>query len=215
MTYHVLTTVNTKHVIFITQILCPTIFDPATLCHRCWQRANNVTRQSRIGNADNDIPGPEIQRNADDVNVQNVVVEDHHGVDEQDQELHFWTGLTLEKFDAILAETPSLSERARNPRTILGVYVTKLRSGEPNERLATLFKTSRRELERKLKIARECFTPDFVPNHLGIGHVSRRDLLQRNLMIPKAIYGNKENTILILIADGTYIYIEKSSNFLF
>ncbi|KAF9406905.1 hypothetical protein HW555_012883 [Spodoptera exigua] len=55
------------------------------VCHRCWQRAYNATRQSRIGNADNDVPGLEVQRNADNVNVQNVVVEDHHDVDKQDQ----------------------------------------------------------------------------------------------------------------------------------
>ncbi|KAJ8720665.1 hypothetical protein PYW08_006130 [Mythimna loreyi] len=46
-------------------------------------------------------------------------------------------------------------------------------------------------------------------------HIDRQQLLEKNLTIPKALFGNENNGKLLLIGDGTYIYINKSSNFLF
>ncbi|CAG4992826.1 unnamed protein product [Colias eurytheme] len=118
-------------------------------------------------------------------------------------EFHFWTGLTIEQFNSMLLETPSLAERHRHPRRVLGAYMTKLRTGESNERLATLFGMSRRTFEDHLKIARECLTQDFVNRHLGLDHVSRENVLERNLLIPKEFFGDEQNTKAILILDGT------------
>lgn len=119
-----------------------------------------------------------------------------------------------DQFNEILRETPTLGEGNNRPRTILGVYLSKLRSVESNERLSTLFNMSRRTLQRKLSIARESLMT-FVDLHLGFNHISRNRILERNLFIPKSIFGNNENTKGIIICDGTYVYIEKSSNFLF
>lgn len=74
---------------------------------------------------------------------------------------------------------------------------------------------SRRKLERFLPIVRECLSNDYVVLHLGVDHITRNDILQRNLTIPRALFGNDENSKAIIICDGTYIYINKSSNFLF
>lgn len=131
-----------------------------------------------------------------------------------DDSLHFWVGLNGSEFRSIILQTPSLRAYSDN-RTILGLYLAKLRTGESNERLANLFKMSRRTLERKLAIARQCLIDEYVPQHLGIDHITREDALQRNLAIPKYLFGNHENTKLIVICDGTYVYIQKSSNFLF
>lgn len=140
------------------------------------------------------------------------------------EEMHFWTGRKCEEFDSILEETPTLNEMCREPRTALGVYLTKLRTGESDERLATLFNMSRRKVERLLVIVRECLNSHYVGLHLGVDHIDRNQLLERNLSIPKSLFGNENNDKLILICDGTYhhksvstyrIYINKSSNFLF
>lgn len=74
---------------------------------------------------------------------------------------------------------------------------------------------SRRQLERLLHTVRECLDNEYVILHLGINHINRIEALEKNLTIPKALFGDKENQKLILICDGTYIYINKSSNFLF
>lgn len=132
-----------------------------------------------------------------------------------DNEMHFWTGFNSQQFRIILQQTPSLSRRSKKPRTALGIYMTKLRTGEPNQRLSTLFNISRSSLERYLVLARKCLIKDYVGRHLGLNHITRDELLARNLTIPKTLFGDDENSKLILIFDGTYIYIQKSSNFLF
>lgn len=65
------------------------------------------------------------------------------------------------------------------PRTALGIYLTKLRSGEPNERLATLFNMSRRKLERLVVIVRECLSNNYVELHLEVDHIDRPQLLEK------------------------------------
>lgn len=124
------------------------------------------------------------------------------------EEMHFWVGLNGDQFDAILEQTPSLSEISNDPRTALAILLVKLRTGDSNERLATLFNMSRRKLERHLAVARECLTNEYVILHLGLDHIDRENILARNLMMPKNLYGNAENSKLILIiCDGTYIYV--------
>lgn len=132
-----------------------------------------------------------------------------------EEEMHFWTGRKPDQFDAILDETPSISVRCKEPRNALGIYLTKLRTGDSNNRLSTLFNMSRRQLERILKIIRECLSLEYVPRHLGFDHIARNNILERNLSISKALFGNENNDKVILIFDGTYVYINKSSNFLF
>lgn len=132
-----------------------------------------------------------------------------------ENELRHWTGLTIVEFNSLLEQTPSLRQRSNVPNVVLGGYLMKLRTGEPNVRLASLLKISRRTFERQLVIARECLLADFVPSHLGFDHISRNEALTKNLLIPNALFGDENNSKLISICDGTYIYIQKSSNFLF
>jgi hypothetical protein len=138
--------------------------------------------------------------------------ENIHGI--EDNELHFWTGVTKNQFNSILRLTPSLNNRSDIPATVLGIYLTKIRTGSPDERLATLFNMSRRTLERKLKMARQCLTDDFVLHYLGLDHMTREEVVARNVSIPAHIFGGDHDTA-ILVVDGTYLYVQKSSNFLF
>lgn len=87
----------------------------------------------------------------------------------------------------------------------------KMRSGEPNERLAARLGISRRSFERKLSTARRCLLNDFVPRHLGWDHISREEIISRSLVIPNSLYG-ENGTRAILIVDGTYIFIQKRRN---
>ncbi|GBP80290.1 hypothetical protein EVAR_37967_1 [Eumeta japonica] len=124
-------------------------------------------------------------------------------------ELHFCTGLNHEEFNRLLEQTPSISQRSQRPKTVLGAYLMKIRTGEPNERLSSRLDMSRRSLERKLELARECLTNEFVPRHLGWDHISREEIVARKSTIPNAIFGvDNEVPPAILICDGTYIYIQ-------
>lgn len=131
-----------------------------------------------------------------------------------DNELHFWTGVTKNQFHNILQQTPSLLDKTTIPGTVLAIYLMKIRTGDSDERLATKFKMSRRTLERKLNLTRECLIQDFVPLHLGLEHITREQAIDRTLTIPANFFGGDEETN-IFVLDGTYLYIQKSSNFLF
>lgn len=62
---------------------------------------------------------------------------------------------------------------------------------------------------------RDLLVEYFVPKHLGINHLNRQ-MVERNLAIPNALFGNFEGIDRpIIIFDGTYCYIEKSSNYLY
>ncbi|XP_049887032.1 uncharacterized protein LOC126381621 [Pectinophora gossypiella] len=83
------------------------------------------------------------------------------------EELYFHTGLTHAQFGTIINETPSLSEELKKPKTALGAYLLKLRSGEPNVRIASQVGVSKRTLERLFNKVRDCLTREFVGRHLG------------------------------------------------
>jgi hypothetical protein len=51
---------------------------------------------------------------------------------------------------------------------------------------------------------------DLVSKHLGMDNITRQNMLERNLFLPREIFGNFQNTKAIVICDGTYLYIEKS-----
>ncbi|CAF4047596.1 unnamed protein product [Rotaria sp. Silwood1] len=63
----------------------------------------------------------------------------------------------------------------------VGCLRTKLRLGLSNNVLATLFSFSnKRTVGRILESARQALVEDFVPKHLGFGHISRKEILQNH-----------------------------------
>lgn len=133
--------------------------------------------------------------------------------EQHSEELHYWTGRSLDEFQIIYDETPSLAESCRKSKTALGIFLSKIRTGESNERLGTFFHMVRSNLERLMKIARECLERDFVPRYLGFNHMTRQQIIERTLAVPGAVFGNSGEAIII--CDGTYMYIQKSANFSF
>nr|XP_049701353.1 uncharacterized protein LOC126055576 isoform X3 [Helicoverpa armigera] len=129
-----------------------------------------------------------------------------------DHVVHTWIGFTKVQFRQLFDEVPQLIE-IRNSSSVLAAYLIKLRSGDSNERLATLFKTSKKTLAKWLCQARDILTEHFVPRHLGLEHITREQIKERNLAIPSALFEGDSRPIAIF--DGTYCYIEKSSNYLY
>ncbi|RVE40291.1 hypothetical protein evm_015059 [Chilo suppressalis] len=103
---------------------------------------------------------------------------------------HYWLGMNAEQFDELLACVPSLLQSVKNPCLALRIYIVKLRTGDSNERLSSLFQMSSRTLERKMNIARSCLIEDFVSRHLGFGHVNVEQVASRNKIIPEGLFGN-------------------------
>ncbi|CAK1587675.1 unnamed protein product [Parnassius mnemosyne] len=127
--------------------------------------------------------------------------------------VHYYLGLSKAQYEQILSEVPRLSSKHRGSFA-LAAYLMKLRTGDSDERMSALLQVPRSTLERLMNMTREILNQDFVPLNVGINHISRAEIAQRNLLIPNGIYGGEDRRPII-IADGTYIYIEKSSNYLY
>ncbi|KAL0809876.1 hypothetical protein ABMA28_011356 [Loxostege sticticalis] len=127
--------------------------------------------------------------------------------------VHYYLGFTKNQFEQLLSEVPRLSNKHRGAFA-LAAYLLKLRTGDSDERIAALLQVPRSTLEGLMNTARELLNQDFVPRNLGLNNISRAEIAQRNLMIPNGLYGGQDRSPII-IADGTYIYIEKSSNYLY
>ncbi|KAL0879449.1 hypothetical protein ABMA27_003200 [Loxostege sticticalis] len=136
--------------------------------------------------------------------------------DMEDNAIHTWIGLNKAQFNQMFTEVPQLLEIPK-ATLALAAYLMKLRTGgDSNERLATLLKVSRRTVEMWLHQVRYLLTEYFVPRNLGLNHIYRQQLVARNLAIPQSLFASFEGVDRpIVIFDGTYCYVEKSSNYLY
>lgn len=69
---------------------------------------------------------------------------------------HYWLGLTAAQFHELLAEMPNLQYEVPNASVALSINLVKLRTGDSNDRLSSLFQISRATLERYMSKARHC-----------------------------------------------------------
>lgn len=132
---------------------------------------------------------------------------------------HYWLGKTHEEFEELMLCVPSLIQYVKCPSLAMCIYLVKLRTGESNDRLATLFKMSRSTLEYKMAIARRCLTEEFVPRHIGFAHMNAEQVAARNTIIADGLFGNPNLPVdvkpAIVMCDATYIYVQSSSNYKF
>lgn len=120
-----------------------------------------------------------------------------------------WTGLSMENFNNLLVEVPQLN------RENLFMYLAKLRTGDSDERIATVLNISRSTLEYHMRKVRNILTENFVPHHLGFNHLNRNILKENMTKVSAELFCSDNNENIITIWDGTYIYIQKSSNYEF
>lgn len=133
---------------------------------------------------------------------------------------HYYIGFSKSQFQEILQSCPSISQRYKNKAgRALATVITKLHTGESNQRLSQIFNMSRKTLEKTMKLVRQDLISEFVPLHLGYNHLTRQDVISRCLTIPNTLFGNPDGSLnerkAIIILDGTYIYLQKSSNYYF
>ncbi|KAJ8708905.1 hypothetical protein PYW07_013509 [Mythimna separata] len=131
---------------------------------------------------------------------------------------HYWTGLTVPQFLILHNLLPPLN--VKQSKRALAIYLTKLRTGDSNRRLATLFGIPRSTLELIMNKVRLCLSEHFVPNNIGVNHITHREISDRNLRVPQALLSNPDESLTgdrpaIAIFDGTYIYLQKSANYMF
>lgn len=134
----------------------------------------------------------------------------------EDHVFYHWIGFNKTQFRQILEEVPQFSNLKRGS-TALAAYLIKLRTGDSTDRLSTLLQIPKTTLTRMLGKARDLLFEYFVPHHLGTNHINRQQIIQRNLLLPNELFGYDDNGNQkpVFVLDGTYIYVQKSSNYLY
>nr|XP_034308171.1 uncharacterized protein LOC117683221 [Crassostrea gigas] len=105
----------------------------------------------------------------------------------------------------------------RTVRTTLAIFLMKLRGGESNRILSTLFNISKSSVHRGVKSIRTALmNGGFVAENLGFGHVTSEQIIKEHTRpLAQMILGETVSQPAILVLDGTYINIHKSGNFKF
>ena len=85
----------------------------------------------------------------------------------------------------------------------VGIYATQIQ--------ASISKSS---LQRAISSVRKALMNPFVPSKLGFSHITREEVIRNHTRpLAQSLFG--DNTQAIIVLDGTYIFIEKSNNFVF
>ena len=126
-----------------------------------------------------------------------------------------WTILVLQKKSIffILIELKLLKNSpARSREQALAVDLTWLKTGIPQSTLSAFFGIeSRQKISNMCFQVREAFKKDFVLKFLGCGSLNRNEWLGKITHEVKELYSLSDDQFC-LIADGTYLYCQKSEN---
>ncbi|KAJ8720557.1 hypothetical protein PYW08_006022 [Mythimna loreyi] len=88
-----------------------------------------------------------------------------------------------------------------------------MRTGDTDDRISTLLKVPRRRTLESLIDKVRSSPPGFCTCTFRHKAFKSGATVRTYLLIPNGVYGNGNNAIVI--CDGTYIYINKSSNYMF
>ena len=132
-----------------------------------------------------------------------------------DQDCLVWTGWTRSQFQSMLDCLQITQDSVqRDKSTALLIFWVKLKTGLSFQQISSLLN---RNTDSGLKMVSRAFrtvTSDldahFAPNFISCNHISRDKALSEHMTAYSSVlYGGKVCTIW----DGTYYYIEKSSNY--
>lgn len=122
------------------------------------------------------------------------------------------TGLTKLQIETIKDKYIGLNNsKVRSVFTALAIYLTKLRSGISNKHLSVLFKIDIENIKKCITAVRKELSHKLVDHKLGLKNITRQMLKENMTTFTRELFTENNNNIATLW-DGTYIYIQKSSN---
>ena len=127
------------------------------------------------------------------------------------------TGITKDQFNIVHESLSSLrSTLSRSTRTALAMLLVKLRTGLSLAVLSTLFGVKKVTCSKAIHSARVSLMSHFVPKHLGLSHIERSKVnADHTTEFARVLFADSQTDVAIAVADGTYIYIEKSGDYAF
>lgn len=103
---------------------------------------------------------------------------------------------------------------AKQREDALRMYLIKMRTAKSLKQIAQMYGVSNATVSLRLKKIREVLRRDFVPLYLTNGR-ERDELIRHNTTMSRILFCSPESPKSILVCDGTYIYIDKSTNYEF
>jgi hypothetical protein len=130
-----------------------------------------------------------------------------------EDECKTYTGLTKNQFEDLLDTLKTIkSSPGRNKAQALGTYLFWLKTGLDYKTISTIFSIDHfQNIGNYSEQVRNSLLKDFVPANLGAIHLTRDEWTKQNTVMAKKLF-NVPDDSLILVADGTYIYCQKSAN---
>jgi hypothetical protein len=121
-----------------------------------------------------------------------------------------WSKADFQRFSSCI--TSINNNDGRSKEQLIALYRYWLRTGLDQKSLAIMFGkyTTQEQISAYLRQARVAIHKDFVPSCLG-ANKNREFFLQFNTLMTQSVFNLAEN-VLVIVADGTYCKIEKSSN---
>lgn len=135
-----------------------------------------------------------------------------------DFEYRIDTGLTRAQFLDLFGRLPSISSEFKydkNNETAtesLYMYLMKLRTGRTNDDIGSIFKITRFTVTERMNKIRKVLESDFVYKNVNFA-MTREQLAQCTTPLSQMLFCNGDTSRPVLILDGTYIFIQKSSNY--
>lgn len=126
-------------------------------------------------------------------------------------------GFSPENFADLLHDLPSLrlnfSNNIKKCETALEMYLYRLRNGAYYKNVANQFNLSEKTAKKYIDAARAALTSDFVSKNLGFQNLSRQFLIENSSEMASELFCDGNNDRAIIVADGTYIFNNKSKNY--
>ena len=127
------------------------------------------------------------------------------------------TGITKDQFNITHKSLSSLRfTSSRSIRTALAMLLVKLRTGLSLAVLSTLFDVKKINCSMAIHSARVSLMSNSVPKYLGLSQIERTNVCEDHTTnFARVCFADSKTDIAIAVADGTYIYIEKSGDYSF
>lgn len=140
--------------------------------------------------------------------------------EKSDLEFKTDTGLTRAQFTDLFERLPSIFSEFKHDKNnqtateSLYMYIMKLRTARTNDDIGLIFGITRFTVTERMNKVRKILENDFVYQNVNFER-TREQLAQRTTVLSQMLFCNGDSSRPVIILEGTYIYIQKSSNYEF
>jgi len=183
------------------------------LCNKCYTYLKKLQKENSIISAINEINSKHTKSKS--FNEQNYDCNFY----EKLSEIRFKaiTGISKANFDDLFSHIESYNYQSYiSKKDALLFYLARLRLGISSKKLNSIFNiASYSRCVESIPQIRKMLVNSFVDKNLGFHHVTRELINERyTTTISRKLFTNNDNQ-MITVWDGTYVYIQKSSNYTF